>query len=334
MHPMLALQLELLRPYLCRDDVKEIVVNKPGEVGLERIDGAWEFHEDSALTMEALLSFAGTMAAFNGQEFGDNISLLSFQLADGDKTHRVQIVGCQNVESGFAMAIRLQRPISYNLSDFGLTYEIKHLTTMIEKEGATIEKAIIQAVKSRKSLLISGGTSTGKTSFANILLSHMDINDRIIAIEGVPELRVPQRNFVRLIYSENKTGSSQIGAADLVNVSLRLRPDRILIGELRLENSAIFATRVINSGHEGTIATVHADDPEGALDAITANAMQNSSLGDKAVMGLKEQLRKTIYGVIQLTRHGKERQAHFHRFSWQDRPIHLPVMSEMLSLAG
>lgn len=334
MHPMLALQLGLLKPYLCREDIKEIVVNKPGEIGLERIDGLWEFHYDHALTMEALLSFAGTMAAFNGQEFGDTISLLSFQLQDAGKNHRVQIVGCQNVESGFAMAIRLQRPISYSLSDFGLTREAKFPTAALEKEGDTIERVLIEAVQSRKSLLVSGGTSTGKTSFANILLSHMDINDRIIAIEGVPELRVPQRNFVRLIYSENKTGSSHIGAADLVNVSLRLRPDRILIGELRLENSAIFATRVINSGHEGTIATVHADDPEGALDAITANAMQESGLGDKAVTGLKDQLRKTIYGVIQLTRHGKDRQAHFHRFSRLDKAIHLPKMSEILSMAS
>lgn len=334
MHPMLALQLGLLKPYLCRDDIKEIIINRPGEIGLERSDGSWEFHEDSALSMEALLSFASTMAAFNGQEFGDNAPLLSFQLQDAGKSHRVQIVGCQNVESGFAMAIRLQRPISYNLSDFGLTHEVRPFPTLIEKEGTTLEKTLIQAVKSRKSLLISGGTSTGKTSFANILLSHMDINDRIIAIEGVAELQVPQRNFVRLLYSENKTGSSQIEAADLVNVSLRLRPDRILIGELRLENSAIFATRVINSGHAGTIATIHADDPEGALDAITANAMQHSGLGDKAIMGLKEQLRKSIYGVVQLTRQGTERQAHFHRFSRPDKAIHLPVISEMLSLAG
>jgi len=277
-------KLKPLRAYF-KDNIKEFVMNKPCEVMLETTEGEWRFKKDKLLDLQWFNDFAKIMAAFSEQEFKYNTPLLSFKLPEG---HRVQIVnGVGYTRNGMLLVIRLFREATYSIND----YQIKE----IEKEE------IIKAVQDKQNILISGGTGTGKTSFLNMLSSYIDSEDRIITLEGVPELRIKHKNWASVYYSENNTGSGNKDISELLNVSLRMRPDRIILGELRKENCFVFI-RAINTGHSGSLATIHSNSPEDALSAIKENVIMNGDAVEGAIGVLDNQLKRNIYGVIQLER--------------------------------
>lgn len=115
-----------------------------------------------------------------------------------------------------------------------------------------------QAVISRKNIIISGATGSGKTTLSKALIKHIPEHERIISIEDTPELIIPQPNHVRLFYSKGAQGLSGAGPKELLESCLRMRPDRILLQELR-DGTAFYYVRNVNSGHPGSITTVHAD---------------------------------------------------------------------------
>jgi type IV secretion system protein VirB11 len=129
------------------------------------------------------------------------------------------------------------------------------------------------AVLQRRTILISGGTSTGKTTFLNALLREIPRHERVVLVEDTAELRLPGQNGVGLIAVKGELGEARVGADDLLQASLRLRPDRIVLGELRGKETVSFL-RAINTGHPGSFSTVHANSPRGALDQISLMAMQ------------------------------------------------------------
>jgi type IV secretion system protein VirB11 len=149
-------------------------------------------------------------------------------------------------------------------------------------------------------LLIAGGTGSGKTSFANALLDELYKSKpdlRILTIEGVAELDVMHKNYCSLLYSENDTAIGKTQVSGLLNASLRMRPDRLIVGELRSDNVSIF-NRVIESGHSGTLATIHASTPEGAIDAIANNAVLAGILEFSSKEAYLGELFKSIDGVV------------------------------------
>jgi type IV secretion system protein VirB11 len=128
-------------------------------------------------------------------------------------------------------------------------------------------------VKARKNILISGGTSSGKTTFLNALLREIPAEERLILIEDAPELVVTQDNVVGLLAARSALGEAQVSATDLLAASLRMRPDRIIIGELRGAEAFAFL-RAINTGHPGSITTIHADGAERAIEQLVLLGLQ------------------------------------------------------------
>jgi type IV secretion system protein VirB11 len=128
------------------------------------------------------------------------------------------------------------------------------------------------AVARRKTIVISGGTGSGKTTLLNALVKEVPRSERLVVIEDAPEIRLDHPNAVGLVSVRGELGEAQVDADSLLAASLRLRPDRILLGELRGREAFAFM-RAVNSGHPGSITTVHADSPAGALDQIALLAL-------------------------------------------------------------
>lgn len=290
--PILKLDLDKLKKYFL-PEVKEVVINKPGEVLYETVDGKWITKKDKNLNLRWAEEFAQEMASFSGQKFGKNHPILSFKIptfgtrAEEKGGHRVQIFHGDICQSRFAMAIRLHRDVTFSLDNFCLSREDKD--------------TIVDLVKNKKTLLISGGTGTGKTSFLNTLLEFIPKTERLITIEGVSELKVPHNNKVSLIYSENDTSVDNKGVAALLNSTLRARPDRIILGELRKENSYVFL-RAINTGHEGSLATIHANNPKQAILALVDNMIMNGDISEDAVVTCRNRLLHDVAAVVQMKR--------------------------------
>lgn len=211
----------------------------------------------------------------------------------------MQVISGSSTES-FALAIRVNRNIAYELADWNLS----------DKEI----RQLIADVQAHKTILVSGGTSTGKTSLLNTLIRFIDDTERLVTIEGVPELHVPHQNWLPLYYSENNTAVGSVDVATLVNTSLRLRPDRILMGEIRKENAYPFS-HAINTGHEGSMATIHANSCEAAIRKIVDYAVLQGHIASGAEATLIAQLEKDIGGVVQITRTHNIMHATYQRFT-------------------
>lgn len=265
--------------------MKEIVINKPGEIGYEDYNGDWHFEEAPDLNRELLMDIMKMLAEYRGLDFSLKNPILSFMMPGG---HRAQVVaGAQNPLK-FSMAIRIHhKEKEFTLDDYMMSEADK--------------QAVISAVKSKKTLLISGGTGSGKTTFMNAILKYIGEHERLVTIEDVLELKVPQPNACSFTFAGASKDSDGPDVTDILNACLRMRPDRILLGEIRQENAFTFCS-AINTGHAGSMATIHANDPKSALDAVINRVMLNGDVNETAMGVLRRQLETDIYAVVQLTR--------------------------------
>ena len=159
----------------------------------------------------------------------------------------------------------------------------------------------------RKTIVISGGTSSGKTTLLNALVHEIDESERLIAIEDAPEIRLNHPNAIGLVAVRGDQGEARVDADDLLQASLRMRPDRILLGELRGKEAFAFL-RTVSSGHPGSITTVHADSPDNAIDQIALLAMTSGL--DLGWTKIQTYVRRVIDVIVQLDRSsGKRRVA-------------------------
>ena len=169
------------------------------------------------------------------------------------------------------------------------------------------------AVIQRRNILISGGTSSGKTTFLNALLREIPSEERLILIEDTPELRFDHPNSVGLLAVRGHLGEAAVTAEDLLIASLRMRPDRIMLGEIRGSEALTFL-RAVNTGHPGSMSTIHADSPDRAIDQLALLVLQaGSKLGWQEV---QEYIRRSVSIVVQLERYnGQRRIAEVRQFS-------------------
>tara|TARA_Y100001960_G_C14782305_1_gene887732 strand:+ start:1049 stop:2035 length:987 start_codon:yes stop_codon:yes gene_type:complete len=264
-------------------DLVEIVINKPREVILLFPRGKKKFVTNEKLTFNKIETSLQTLATKNVLKFNETDQILSTELPGG---HRLQAMGYGIVKSRIALSIRVKRDIKYKFSDFG-----------IDKKT---EDIIIKAIKNNQTLLVSGGTGTGKTSLTNMLIQYMNENDRIIAIEDVTELDLKRfPDHVQMMYLGNGTSEKQVDANTLLRSSLRMNPDKILVGEIHVENAQTFCN-AINTGHEGSIATIHANTPVGALNSIITKVIM-AGANDSAIKVLHKQLCEDVYAILQIT---------------------------------
>ena len=259
------------QPWLERETVTEILANGPGELwvedaahrGMQRIDLP-------ELTDQLLQRLAEQVARVSHQGINREHPLLAATLPGGA---RIQLCGPPATRRHWAMAIRRHRLLDLPLSAYDRGPIIARPEPPLPDPLAEPIAYLREAIRRRRTILISGGTSTGKTTFLNAMLHEIPAHERVVLVEDTAELRLPGANGVGLIAVKGELGEAKVSAADLLQAALRLRPDRIVLGELRGSETVSFL-RAINTGHPGSFSTVHANTPRGALEQIALMAMQ------------------------------------------------------------
>lgn len=299
-----------LARFLAREDVTDIYINRPEELWIETLMGGIERHEAPALTRAALLRLARQVAAFATQGINREHPLLAAHLPDGS---RIQVALPPATRGEVAIAIRRHVAAGLTLDAYcemgGETVPLTRAGNEPAGAGSDLPEGdtiamLRQAVRDRRNILISGGTSSGKTTFLNALLREVPESERLILIEDTPELQLTHANAVGLLASRGVMGEAGVTAEDLLIAALRMRPDRIILGEIRGSEAMTFL-RAINTGHPGSLSTIHADSPDRAIDQLALLALQGGSkLGWVEVCNY---IRRSIALIVQLERVGKRR---------------------------
>lgn len=259
--------------WLEREDVTEIMINQPGEVWLEEAGKATLTRERAPAIDDRLIEhLAYQVARETHQGISRERPVLAATLPNGA---RLQIVAPPATQRHWALAIRQHRVRDVPLEDFGTGPLKTPGDASLDPKAARRDplQFLKDAVAARKTILISGGTSSGKTTFLNALLRLVPLEERIILVEDTPEIRLHQPNALGLVAVRGEMGEARLTTNDLLQASLRMRPDRIVLGELRGEESVSFL-RAINTGHPGSISTIHANSPQGALEQLALMVMQ------------------------------------------------------------
>ena len=297
-----------LATWLSRSDITDIYINRPGEIWIELLGGQIERHQTPALSQSALLRLARQIAASSAQGINREAPLLAASLPDGS---RVQIVLPPATRGEVAIAIR--RHVSAGLSlDAWAGQGAAPDPVKIDAGGSGHAAAdalspidqLRSAVRARKNILISGGTSSGKTTFLNALLQEIPQSERLILIEDAPELQLQHENSVGLIATRGSMGEADVSAEDLLIAALRMRPDRIILGEVRGSEALTFL-RAVNTGHPGSISTIHADSPDRAIDQLALLVLASGS--NLSFANATDYITRSIDLIVQLERVGGER---------------------------
>lgn len=294
---------------LGRADVTDIYVNAPEECWAETLGGGIERHRIAGLDGTALTRLARQIAAYAHQGINREHPILSATLPSGE---RVQIVIPPATRGDIVLAIRKQVSPHLSLEDYVASgaFKTAHLDGSRRETGLDAELRdrlqtgdvaglLGAAVRGRRNILISGGTSTGKTTFLNALIREIPQEERLVFIEDTPELHLHHPNAIGLIAPRSALGEAFVTAEDLLNASLRMRPDRIILGELRGLEAYTFL-RAVNTGHPGSMTTVHADSPERAIEQIALLVLQGGTTLRRE--DVTHYIRSTIDVFVQLSR--------------------------------
>lgn len=298
-----------LQQFLERPDVTELVINRPCEVGLETRKG-WEWHDVPELDLVTLYTLARLMAGLTKQDITEEYPICSSVLPGGE---RVQVVIPPAVErETISITIRKASGLTMTLDQFdqaGLFSDVRDHggdrrldgdLQELRRTGAWPE-FFKRAVEGHKNILISGATGSGKTSFSKGLIQLIPDHERILTIEDTRELDVAQRNRVHMMYAKDGKSLQKAGAKELLESALRMKPDRILLQELR-DGTAFFYLRNVNSGHPGSITTVHANTAEGALEQLTLLVKESEGGNDLDRLDIRAMLRSLVDIIVQMKR--------------------------------
>lgn len=305
-----------IQAFLDEPRVVEIAVNRPGHVYVERLGADFmEHYEIPELTAEEIQNIGERVGAVTHQFISPAHPILSAALPTGE---RVQVVLPPASPLGGAVSIRKQVVQNFTLEEYRDNGSLDKVSvavgglsdierTMIEfLNRGDIYRFIDTAIRNRVSILVSGGTSSGKTTFLNACLKSIDPKERIITLEDTRELFPPQPNAVHLLASKGDQGTAQVTIQHLLEASLRMRPDRLFVGEIRGEEAFSFL-RAINTGHPGSMSTVHADTPMGAYEQLVMMMHQAGMGAGLTKEDLMSYIQKVIPIVIQLRRDGGKR---------------------------
>lgn len=287
-----------LLPFIRTDGVTEICINRPQELFVEKA-GRFTSYVVPELEYGFLEALAALMAEFNSKDFPS--PLLSGTLPTGERVQFVMNPGCESTK--LICSIRRQQMHDMTLEDYDTFGSFNELAGdkqvnvhEIDRELKShyLNKDILSfircAVLAQKNILISGGTGTGKSTFLNACLKAIPGHQRIITVEDTREVRLQQSNAAHLLFNND---DERISALNMFKACLRLRPDRIFLSELRGAEVWPFL-RAANSGHPGSISTVHADTPEGALTQLVFMMQQAGSTSSE------EQIRSYIKSIINI----------------------------------
>ena len=300
--------LRPLRPYLEAPGVTELVVNRPGEFAVEQA-GVWAWHEAPELTEAWLRPLAVAAAAATAQDVTPERPICSTVLPGGE---RCQIVLPPAAEH-LSLTLRKPSAVTLSLADLardGFFAEVGPTARARRADEAELialrdagdwPEFLAAAVRGRRNILVSGATGSGKTTLAKALVRLIPDTERILTIEDTRELVAPQRNVVHLLYAKDGQGLAQVGPKALLESALRMRPDRILLQELR-DATAFFYLRNVNTGHPGSITTLHADSAALAFEQLTLLVKESEGGRDLARDDIRALLHLLVDIVVQVKR--------------------------------
>ncbi len=263
------------REWLERDTITEILVNRPGEVWIEdALSPGMQRIETPEIDDRLIQRLAEQVARVSHQGINREHPLLGATLPAKEwGGARIQFCGPPASRQHWTMAIRRHRRLDLPLDayDAGPLKPVQRAA--LPDAQAEPVAHLREAIRQRRTILISGGTSTGKTTFLNAMLQEIPQEERVVLVEDTPELKLPGANGVGLVAVKGELGEAKVTANELLQAALRLRPDRIVLGELRGEESVSFL-RAINTGHPGSFSTIHANSLRGALEQLALMVMQ------------------------------------------------------------
>ncbi|KPF77994.1 type VI secretion protein [alpha proteobacterium AAP81b] len=307
--------LRPLEPWLGRADVTEILINQPQEIWVESTSSAhMERVAVPELTATALSRLATQVARANHQGVSRAHPLMSGRLPGGE---RIQLIAPPATRQHLALAIRKHVQVDLDLEAYHAAGAFAAVITANDDPAAAADAQLRSlldagdildflgaAVAARKNILISGGTSTGKTTFLNALLKRISPHERVITIEDTAEVSLERPNALGLVAVRGETGEANVTTEELLQAALRMRPDRLLLGEMR-GPEAFSYLRAVNTGHPGSISTIHADSPRGAIEQVALLALQaRVNLGRAEIIAYA---RSVIDIVVQLKRDSQGR---------------------------
>jgi pilus assembly protein CpaF len=280
--------LPFLRPieHLIRDsEISEIMVNGHERVFIEK-QGILQAIPISGLSEKGLLVAIKNIARRLGDDVSDSKPILDSRLPDGSRVAAV-IPPCSI--NGITLTIRKFNSRHFTLADL---VEIGTLPV-------TLADQLVQHVRDRKNILVSGGTGTGKTTLLNILASFIPDDQRLVVIEDTAEVQLNKPNLVRFEARREQDGSPAVTIRELLRATLRHRPDRIILGEIR-GGEAFDLLQLLNTGHSGTISTVHATSAQQGLSRFTSCVLQSGI--ELPYRAIKSNIADSLDLVIQLER--------------------------------
>jgi len=275
-----------LEPLLQDPGISDILVNRNDQVYIER-GGVLQKTAVKFRDERHLLQIIDRIVSRVGRRVDESSPMVDARLPDGS---RVNAVIPPLALDGSALSIRR----------FGTSPLMAEQLLELKSISPEMLQILTAAVRARISVLISGGTGAGKTTFLNMLSRYIPETERLITIEDAAELQIQQENVVRLeTRPPNVEGQGAVRQRQLLVNSLRMRPDRIIIGEVRGEE-AFDMLQAMNTGHEGSMTTIHANSPRDALSRLESMvAMANINLPERAV---RQQMASAISIVVQISR--------------------------------
>lgn len=282
MHPLLVSFLEPLQFFLETENLLEISVLREREVALEIAGKGYVFREAYALDYTYWKNLCHILANMNNLIFDPETAPListSFPDLKNGRSHRLEAMIYPSREEGISVSIRLKHPLGKSLQDFGIG------ENLIEKIKSLIERG--------SSVLISGGTSSGKTTLLNLLGHLIPLHKRILSVEDSREIDLPHQNWKSYLVSRNEVNTS-VSYQTIIDHFMRSRPDIVMTGEVSVLNTFPIV-RLLNTGHKGFMCTIHASSSALALEEAFG---QNLQLAGMEVREVGSFLKRVIDLVI------------------------------------
>jgi type IV secretion system protein VirB11 len=312
----LSLTLRALRPWLDDPSLTEICINRPGEAYVERSTG-WECVSLPFADYDWCVRLAKLVANSTRQKIDSITPVLSATLPTGERT---QVV-LPPATSEQTVAITIRRPASQVWTLSGLeargvfsrttvgtnrqSAEDLRLTELLQAQN--YPEFLRAAVRARKNILVSGPTGSGKTTCTKALILEIPSHERLITIEDTRELVLDNHpNHVRLYYSKDGQGQARVSPKQLLESCLRMKPDRVLLAELRAEE-AFYYLRNVNSGHPGSITSLHASSCQLAFEQLVLLIKECPAGRELSRGDIQQMLRLLVDVILQFAVNGAQR---------------------------